>query len=281
MHLFYYSSVALVHSTDSYGAGGASAMQLASSEAGMGLRVVVSFLENAIDIAQEVGQLRRSAARVIVLFSQAQDGSNFVRAGLEAGVGGEGYMWLSGNSDIASLVHWVGEPTVHQRAFRGSIAMDPSNGQGTAAHDAYLQRRQRLPHMVGEDGSCRLETDATGSTYIWAQDHDNNASTPLRCSGDSPEHETSYDAFGCDAAFAIAHALHDLVEVRNRTEVVGSELLEALIKRVAFEGVTGLVDFYDASAVPDRLYHGDRRVGFSYVLLNYVDNTQGLVKMGL
>eukprot|EP00966_Prymnesium_polylepis_P244699 5659963-Prymnesium_polylepis.1 len=89
MHLFNYTSVALVHSTDAYAAGGASAMQLASSEAGLGLSVVVSFLENAIDVAQEVDQLRLSAACVMLLFSQGQDGSNFVRAALEAGVGGE------------------------------------------------------------------------------------------------------------------------------------------------------------------------------------------------
>eukprot|EP00966_Prymnesium_polylepis_P253731 5864046-Prymnesium_polylepis.1 len=139
--------------------------------------------------------------------------------------------------------------------------MEPSNGQGTALHDAYLQRRRWLLPMVVDDGSCSLETDATGITYLWAQDHDNNASTPLRCADDDPQRDSTYDAFGYDAAFAIAHALHDLIEVQNLTEVVGSELLDTLIKRVAFEGVTGRVDFYDASADPDRRYHGDRRVG--------------------
>eukprot|EP00966_Prymnesium_polylepis_P219248 5072815-Prymnesium_polylepis.2 len=96
-HLFAYSSVALVHSTDAYGAGGASAMQQASSEAGLRLSAVVSFPENAIDIVEEAGQLRKSAARVVVLFSQTQDGSNFVRAAYDAGAVGHGYMWLSGS----------------------------------------------------------------------------------------------------------------------------------------------------------------------------------------
>ena len=75
----------------------------------------------------------------------------------------------------------------------------------------------------------------------------------------------------------MAHALHDLIEVQKKTEIVGRELLEALIKRVHFEGVTGLVDFHDASADADRLYHGDRRVGVSYKMLNYVDDSLGLV----
>ena len=88
------------------------------------------------------------------------------------------------------------------------------------------------------------------------------------------------DAFGYDAVFAVALALHDLVEVQNRTEIVGRELLDTLLKRVAFEGVTGFVTFHDASADTDRLYHGDRREGFAYWLLNYVDNYQGLVVVG-
>ena len=49
----------------------------------------------------------------------------------------------------------------------------------------------------------------------------------------------------------------------------GSELHDALIEQVSFEGVTGLVDFYDGSSHPDKLYHGDRRVGVQYVLRNY------------
>eukprot|EP00966_Prymnesium_polylepis_P315648 7293343-Prymnesium_polylepis.1 len=96
MQLFHYSSVALVHATDAYSAGAASAMQQASHEAGLALSVVVSFPENAFEFAQEVGKLRQSVARVVVVFSQVQDGSNFVLAALEAGIGGEGYMWLSG-----------------------------------------------------------------------------------------------------------------------------------------------------------------------------------------
>eukprot|EP00966_Prymnesium_polylepis_P337095 7391887-Prymnesium_polylepis.1 len=80
--------------------------------------------------------------------------------------------------------------------------------------------------------------------------------------------------------FAVAHAMHDLLEVQNRTAIVGSELLETLIKRVVFEGATGLVDFYDASADGDRLYDGDRRAGVSYTLLNFVDSVQAYVRAG-
>ena len=49
---------------------------------------------------------------------------------------------------------------------------------------------------------------------------------------------------------------------------------------MAFEGTTGLVDFYDSGTDPNKLYHGDRRWGFFYSLLNYVDIVQGLVRVG-
>jgi hypothetical protein len=137
-----------------------------------------------------------------------------------------------------------------------------------------MARRDQLP-PVEVDGVCSRETDDDGNN-LWAQDHDDNDSTPLVCYLNDP----MFDPFSYDATFAIAHALHHLVEVQKRTEIVGSELLDTLIKEVRFEGVTGLVDFYDASADPERLYHGDRRVGISLVLYNYNAHGVGTVPVG-
>eukprot|EP00966_Prymnesium_polylepis_P030456 708109-Prymnesium_polylepis.1 len=100
------------------------------------------------------------------------------------------------------------------------------------------------------------------------------------CAGDDLQQETAYDAFAYDAVFAVAHALHYLIEDQRKPTIVGSELRKALTTQVRFNGTTGLVDFHDASADPDRRYHGDRRVGFHYKLMNYVDNAQGLVPVG-
>ena len=85
-------------------------------------------------------------------------------------------------------------------------------------------------------GACDLGTDSDAArpTYLWAQDHDNNASTPLRCAGDDPQRESTFDVFGYDAAFAIAHALHDLIQVQAKVRIVGEELLQSL-EKVSFE----------------------------------------------
>jgi hypothetical protein len=156
----------------------------------------------------------------------------------------------------------------------------PSSAESTLAFKEFAERRHRLPPLTNERG-CNLETDSEGLEFLWAQDHDDDQATPIACAGLSLDHVTSYDAFGYDAVFAIAHALHDLLYVQNRSQVVGSELLETLLKRVRFEGVTGLVDFFDASSEEDRLYNGDRRVGFSLELQNFGRSPQDWVGVGI
>ena len=63
---------------------------------------------------------------------------------------------------------------------RGAFVVLSGNSAGSAHHSAYLDRRRQMPAMSGPDGWCNLETDTMG-TFLYAQDHDNNASTPLRC----------------------------------------------------------------------------------------------------
>eukprot|EP00966_Prymnesium_polylepis_P261851 6048982-Prymnesium_polylepis.2 len=197
--------------------------------------------------------LRNSRARVIVLLTPSgPDARNLVRTSLAVGVGGEGFVWL-GYTWYVQPEHWTGDLADYQRAFRGFLAIENNINPGTPAHDAYKMRRGQLPLMVA-NGSCSLETDSTGHTHLWAQDHYSNASTPLRSSGDDPQRVTTFDALGYDATFAVAYALHDLIEVQNRTAVVGSELLEALITRVQFEGVTGRVDFYGSAQTVSGLF---------------------------
>eukprot|EP00966_Prymnesium_polylepis_P214167 4959962-Prymnesium_polylepis.1 len=226
---------------DAYGADGGLAFMSASLTAGVSVRTIVRLSENSeADLVTGRRQLQQSGARVIVLFALARIGSRFVNTAWRGGIGGEGYLWMCSYSGLIDLNVWEGDAASHEQAFRGSMVVDASTGQGTATHDSYIARRRQLPPMSFDDGSCNLETDSTGQTYLWARDDDGNSSTPLRCSGDSPEVEAMYDAFGYDAVLAVAHALHNLIEVQQRAEIVGRELLDALIQQVRFEGVTGL-----------------------------------------
>ena len=195
-----------------------------------------------------------------------------MREGLAVGVGGDGYLWMTGDTSTVSsdaevilADTWGGDASLQLRTLRGCFALLPSDGTGSPAHNAWVQRSNKLRgQLSGTDGTCSREQDNEGGSYLWGEQ--DNASSVFRCAGDDPQRALSHDAFAYDAVLAVAYALHDLIEIQNKTEVVGSELLDALTSRVRFEGVTGIVDFYDASGDPSRLYHGDRRVGVSYAL---------------
>jgi hypothetical protein len=89
----------------------------------------------------------------------------------------------------------------------------------------------------------------------------------------------SYAPFAYDATYAVAHALHYLIEVRGVSTIVGSDLMDALIHNASFPGVTGTVAFFDGSANSDRRYHGDRRVGVVYDVMNFQSSNEGLVRV--
>jgi len=259
-----------------YGAGGGEAFVQSSLESGLTIVTRQQFPKDANDFSPYQRALLQSGARVIVLYCQASDGGRFMRSALELGVGGEGYLWFGGDVFVGAGL-WLNDEmlesdlSLRQRVLQGIFAMMPNGRlQGSVRYQDYVARRQQLPPNQGNGSSCNLETDDEG-TYLWAQDHDNDGSTPLRCAGHELSQDGAYDAFGYDTVFAVAYALHDLIEVQNKTHGVGSELLDTLIKRVQFEGVTGDVSFTDASADPNRMHHGDRRVGFSYSLYNYAE----------
>eukprot|EP00966_Prymnesium_polylepis_P094416 2185245-Prymnesium_polylepis.1 len=177
--LWNYSSVALAHSTDAYGAGGGDAFTDSAGAAGLVILTTQRFAKDATDFSQPQRMLQQSQARVVVLYCQASDGSRFLRTATEAGVGGAGYVWLGGDT-MADSGLWMSDAVLasdavlRERVLRGFFSIAP-NGQpqGSAVYDAYYARRLQLPSTAGDGTTCNLETDDDG-TYLWAQDHDNN-----------------------------------------------------------------------------------------------------------
>jgi ABC-type branched-subunit amino acid transport system substrate-binding protein len=89
--LFNYTSAALVSSTDAYGAGSAAAFTATSLNQGLTISASVTFGMGADDFGPQHRELQRSGARVIVIFTGIpSDSANFIRLGLDVGVGGEG-----------------------------------------------------------------------------------------------------------------------------------------------------------------------------------------------
>ena len=149
---------------------------------------------------------------MIVLYCQENDGSRFLRTAYENyGLGGEGYLWLGGDAFVSSGL-WESDAVLasnlalRERVLRGFFSV-ASVVPTSASYQDYLARRQRLPSTTGDGTSCDLETD-DDCNYLWAQDDDGNASTPLRCAGFTHEFDGQFDAYAYDAVFAVAHALH-------------------------------------------------------------------------
>jgi hypothetical protein len=254
---------------------------------GIAILASVTLSNNQVDFSEQYAALDRSKARIIVLFCQASDGGRFMRGAYEVGIGGPGYMWIGSDavtkSDTWLLNDVMTDPTLRLAVMKGFIGLSPSIGIDTPVYDAYMDRVRAVPPTTGDGTNCNLATDdditAATPTYIWAQDHDDNASTPLACGGNDNQDEGSYAPYAYDAVYAIAHALHHLIESEQKTHIVGAELYDALITHVDFTSVTGRINMHDASSHPDRLYHGDRRVGIAYDVYNYGDNINELQRV--
>eukprot|EP00966_Prymnesium_polylepis_P299073 6910435-Prymnesium_polylepis.1 len=279
LNLLNYTSVAVVASEQYYGLLGGSVAINQLPSMGLEVSAIATFPEQTTDFTLALATLQSSRARIIFLSCAASDASSFMRAAFDIGIGGDGFLWLYDHSAVADAIYWMDVSSAQrERILKGCVAVEASGGRGGAEYEALTARRRQLP-LMSLDGVCSAERDVMGAP-LWAQDHDDNESTVPVCAGDDPQVESQYDPFAYDAVFAFAYALHDLIEVRNRTNVEGSELLETLIKRVHFDGVTGVVRFADASADPDRTGHGDRGEGVLFSVFNYQGIERGLVNVG-
>eukprot|EP00966_Prymnesium_polylepis_P066679 1548294-Prymnesium_polylepis.1 len=74
-NLWNYTSFALVHSQDTYGAGGAIALANAADAAGLTIVTTQRFVKDTEDFEAQLRQVDNSNARVIVLYCHAGDGS--------------------------------------------------------------------------------------------------------------------------------------------------------------------------------------------------------------
>jgi ABC-type branched-subunit amino acid transport system substrate-binding protein/uncharacterized membrane protein YgcG len=319
------SRVATVSSTDAYsvdllteflshssGAGGADG----GANAPLSVLASVRFTAGTTDFSAPVEQLRASDARAIILLCSANDAGRLMTSAFNAGIGGEGFLWIGsdgacGKQALSPLppvflpmchlltIHFASllctastksdtylssEPlasnaTLRELVMKGFVGVVPRMGAGEA-YDAFLARLAKLPATSDAGGgTCDPATDDNGAT-IHARDHDLNASTPLECAGIDSGADVSLDAYAAytyDAVYALAHALHQLLEVQGVVTIEASELLDAL-HSVSFVGATGTVEFYTATT-HDQLYHGDRRSGLAYDVLNYASDSLGFVRI--
>lgn len=188
---------------------------------------------------------------------QESDGYRFVQGAIGEGIGGDGFLWLHSDPiDVRSLISSGTplNPAEQLLLFKGAFTSKAVVDKSRPSYQAYRARQLRLSPTSGDGSGCSLETDDDGS-FLWAQAL--RANNSLVCAGFDPSDENDFDAFSYDAIFSVAHALHDLIEVQYLTSITSDELLNTLLTRVSFEGVTGNVSFLDASADAELQNHGE------------------------
>eukprot|EP00966_Prymnesium_polylepis_P051251 1186161-Prymnesium_polylepis.1 len=109
--LWNYTTVSLTHSTDSYGSGYADAVSRRAVVTGLQIATTQSFLKDATEFVLQQRALLKAGCRIIVLICQRSDGARFIRTALQEGVGGEGWLWIGGDTFAASEL-WSNDPVL-------------------------------------------------------------------------------------------------------------------------------------------------------------------------
>ena len=228
---------------------------------------------------------------MVVLFCQAAQAGRFLRGAYLAGMAGEGFFFL-GSDAVASAGTWESDPILaadmatRHAVLKGFFGLVPSNGAGTPEYAAFRERYERFASRVlptlADAGTCDPTairsvspswnaTDADGRS-LWIQSAVDGSGDEVCVAPANPAAENSYSPFAYDAVYAVARALHVLIERRSgegsdaSSSIDGTALIAALLRDVSFDGITGRVEFHagdfegDASTDGDAATRTDRQL---------------------
>ncbi|KAK3256011.1 hypothetical protein CYMTET_34834, partial [Cymbomonas tetramitiformis] len=274
-----WTSVATLYSSSAYGTAGIEAFVVAARERGIDVLSTQSFQPDADDFSTQIQATLDTEAKVIIIFCSSHAAAHLMEQGYSMGLGGSGYVFIG--SDSASNIHIYDhftEAADVPNIMRGFHGFNPFSGDGTEAHDAFIEKWLNLAPTYDETtGWCSEAKDDAG-TFIWRRYDveciDENFATYDACAGFVPDLSdvSGYVAYSYDAVYTVAYALHELIEIQGipEEELSGAEIFSAM-KNVRFNGVTGMVSFDQET--------GDRTEGVEYILLNsdgYKNNPIGV-----
>jgi hypothetical protein len=101
-------------------------------------------------------------------------------------------MWVGSDAtarDATWLLNGVLlDTTLRSVVMKGYVGLTPSRTHNESAqmYEGYVARLRAVAATTGSGAQCNLATDddSANPSYIWAQDHDSDSSTPLACGGD-------------------------------------------------------------------------------------------------
>jgi len=122
-NLFQYSTVALISSSFPYAVGAASAFREAAVHSSLSLSTSLSFDVGNPEFSSLYSILKRTRSSVLVLFAQGFEGARFIQGAYQAGIGGEGYLWMVGDPSLVDSFFWNDNTTLQDQVLRGLFSV--------------------------------------------------------------------------------------------------------------------------------------------------------------
>jgi ABC-type branched-subunit amino acid transport system substrate-binding protein len=238
--------------------------------------MIVATNEDTIDITKLESMLFEIISRkcnVVAVFAQASHYKTLFETAAALGLYGDNRIkWVVSETFLQYFLQYKDNlSTAVKRTIHGVYMAEIENGKNLDSSVSQYPHLNNLwkkrvstgtsdVKLENDDGTasssyCSDETDGLGN-FIWRLDHDFAPETSMRCTGFSFKHNSvveygGYTPFVYDGTWAIAHALHNYLYVKqgpNNTAAFPTfedrinyynELLQ-----VNFKGATGTVKFF-------------------------------------